>query len=773
MKSNVLAAATAVAFLAFLGSALAQETDPQSAGEASAEGTETLLEEVIVTATRREVSLQDVPLSITAFSQEQLIEKGIISYQGLAYNTPGVVLNRQSQNFNNFSVRGIATNGYNANLQSTVAIYIDELPISSNGNSTILDPNLFDVERVEFLRGPQGTLFGSNSLAGAVRFINKNPDLNEWDSTVLVDWGMTDGDSFRQRYNGMVNIPLIEDTLALRLVAFYRDEEGYLYNAGLDIKDSNSLKDVGGRAIVLWQPTEKFYLRALYMTEDSEPNDSSLINPLRGDKTRYTDKLDKFQGYMDNFNITLGYDFGGAELTSSTTWSDYQGDFVVDLAGTFAQAIPFALDAVGWDENFVEEIRLVSETGGRFDWVVGGYYNYKRRDVDYDYRSNIPFLTERGITGLPNPPYYQQFDSYFVTHEKAGFGELTYNHSDSFWVTAGLRYTASDVQGFTKAGGYNSLYNGLYPGMAPGNYFSVALAPAFYSPEAVLVPVGPAVGAKGKESGFSYKLSFSFKPREDLTSYATVSTGFRTPVVNAYAGRGSQYDPDDIIIPDGADSDDLTNYEIGIKGNFFNNRLTAHLAGYFIDWSNIQVQANRVSDTIQFATNIGGVESKGIEFELSFFPIDGLLLALNGSWNDAKVTKLSASEAAISGAEMGSKMAFPEWQGSAYLKYDFELGSNQGFFTTNVLYVDGYPNMFPNVPGQPGVPSAMYGVTDAYTVVNMSLGTTLGEKWTLTGYVENLFDDDSFIYIHPEAFIEARYGIPIPRAYGLRLQYQY
>jgi len=769
MTNSNLASALAVAFSVFFGSALAQESTDSALDQG--EGME--LEEVIVTATRREVALQDVPLSITAFSQEELIEKGIVNYQGLANNTPGVILNRQSQNFNNFSVRGIATNGYNANLQSTVAIYIDELPISSNGNSTILDPNLFDVERVEFLRGPQGTLFGSNSLAGAVRFINKNPDLNEWDSTVLVDWGMTDGDSFRQRYNGMINIPLIEDTLALRLVGFYRDEEGYLYNAGIDVKDSNALKDVGGRAILLWEPTEKFYLRALYMTEDSKPSDASLINPDRGDKVRFTDKPDRFQGFIDNFNITFGYDFGAAELTSSTTWSDYKGDFIVDLAGTFAQAIPFALDAIGWDENFVEEIRLVSDSGGKFDWVVGAYYNYKRRDVDYDYRSNEAFLDARGFTGLPNPPYYQQFDSYFVTHEKAGFGELTFNFSDKLWVTGGLRYTASDVQGFTKAGGYNSMYNSWYPGVAPTNYFGVALYPQFYSPDAYLVPVEAAVGEKGKESGFSYKFSVSYKPREDLTTYATVSTGFRTPVVNAYAGQGSQYDPNDIIIPDGADSDDLTNYEIGMKGNWRDNKLTAHLAAYYIDWSNIQVQANRVSDTIQFATNVGGAVSKGVEFELAAFPTPGLMIAFNGSWNNAKVTKLSDSEAAISGAEMGSKMAFPEWQGSAYLKYDFDMGANRAFFTTNVMYVDGYPNMFPNVPGQPGVPTAMYGVTESYTMVNMSLGTTLGEKWMLTGYVENMFDDDSLIYIHPEAFIEARYAIPVPRTYGVRLEYRY
>ena len=771
MKPSTFLAAAAATLFALASPVLAQN--------ASQQGDENdVIEEIIVTATRRAEALQDVPLSITAFSQEELTEKGIVGYQGLAYNTPGAILNRASANFNNFSVRGIATNGYNANLQSMVAIYLDELPISSNGNSTILDPNLFDVERVEFLRGPQGTLFGSNSLAGAVRFINKNPDLDEFDSTVLVDFGMIDGSSLQQRYNGMVNIPLIEDEFAVRLVGFYRDEEGYLKNTGTGIDDSNALKDVGGRLIALWQPNEKFYVRALYMTEDSEPKDASLIAPQRGDKVRFTDHPDEFKGYIDNLNLTLGYDFGGAELTSSTTWSDYDGKFVVDLAGTFAQALAFGLDAVGWDENFVEEIRLVSATGGNFDWVLGGYYNYKRRDVDYDYRSNLAFIEEGGLTGFPNPPYYQQFDSYFVTHEKAAFGELSYNVNDDLWLTAGLRFTSSDVQGFTKEGGYNTVFYSPYAELCGvpeyGSYFFVALVPACYLPEAIVVPVDAAVGEKGKESGLSYKLSLSYKPREDLTAYATVSTGFRTPVVNAYAGIASAYDPDDIIIPDGADSDDLTNFEVGAKGEWFDNKLTAHLAAYYIDWSNIQVQANRVSDTIQFATNIGEVISKGFEFEVTTYPTSGLMLALNGSWNRAKVTKLSAEEAAISGAEMGSKMAFPEWQGSAYLKYDFDFGTDKkGFFTTNVSYVDGYPNMFPNVPGQPEVATDMYGETESYMMVNMTLGAQIGEKWTVTGYAENVFDDDSFIYIHPEAFIEARYAIPKPRTVGVRVMYRY
>lgn len=755
MKRYTLLAASAVLIFSFIDPSIAQETNRP----ADENGSNNAIEEIVVTATRRTMRLQDVPLSITAFTQDQLDLKGIVDYQGLAFNTPGAILNRASANFNNFSVRGIATNGYNANLQSTVAIYIDELPISANGNSTILDPNLFDVERIEFLRGPQGTLFGSNSLAGAVRIINKNPDLDEFDSAVAVDYGVTDSDSFRQRYNAMVNLPLSEDKLALRIVGFYRDEDGYVDNIGTGIKNSNSLVDWGGRAILLWQPTDKFYSRLMYMREDSKPADSSLVAPQLGDKVRLSDRPDRFQSFLDTFNLTMGYDFGGAELTSSSTFASYDQDFVVDLAGTFAQALPFALDAFAYDDIFVEEARLVSNSGGKFEWVLGGYYNYKRRDVDYNYRSTQEYLDAHGITGLADE-YYSRFWSYFVTHEKAAFGSLSYHMSDNFWVTGGIRYTKSDVQGFyyTKPGAFTS------------NYLTLALFGL--SGPVTITPYSRIDGPKVDESGPSYDFSISYSPKDDMTAYATYSTGFRTPAGNARAGQVSALDPNDIVIPFGADSDDLKNYEAGLKGTFAGGKLTANLAIYLIDWSNIQVQVNRVSDSAQFATNIGAARSKGFEFEISASLTPNLLLGMNGSLNDSKVTELTDEEAAISGAVKGAQLAFPKLQGSMFLKYDFGLWSNrEGFFTANALYVDAYPNMFPNTPGQPGVPVATYDENESYSVVNLSLGAKLNDSLTLTGYVENVFDNDSYNYVHPEAFIESRYGIPRPRTVGLRLLY--
>ncbi|MBU3973590.1 MAG: TonB-dependent receptor, partial [Alphaproteobacteria bacterium] len=461
MRAILLASACAIAQAVVIapGQAQAQQQQP-AATESRTERQDrdaATLDEVIVTATRREERLRDVPVSITALSQEELNERGIVNYDGLATATPGVVLNRASANFNNFTARGIATNGYGANLQSTVAIYLDELPISSNGNSTILDPSLYDVERIEFLRGPQGTLFGSGSLAGALRILTHDPDPTAFDASLLVDLGTMNEGGLRQRYNAMVNIPLVEDQLALRIVGFSRHEEGWVDNVGTGIENANSLVQYGGRAILQWEPTDRFTARLMYSREIANPHDSSLTNPTLGEYVRLTDRPDLFQSDMANYNMTLEYQFDGAQLTSSTTQSDYTGLFYVDLAGTFGQAFPFALDADAYDDTFVQEVRLVSDPGGRFDWSLGGFYFRKRRDVDYNYRGSEEFMAAQGFTGLPDE-YYLRFGSHFIAHEVAAFGQLTYRFTPDLWITGGLRYGTTDAQGFTEQGGYTSDY---------------------------------------------------------------------------------------------------------------------------------------------------------------------------------------------------------------------------------------------------------------------------------------------------------------------------
>ncbi|MGE3249058.1 MAG: TonB-dependent receptor [Hyphomonadaceae bacterium] len=754
MRGWLLASACAAAHCAMAAPVWAQAAEAPG-DEAAQRGTTS--DAIIVTATRREERLQDVPISISTFSQEELTARGIVGYEGLAQETPGVVLNRATANFNNFTARGVATNGYGANLQSPVAIYIDELPISTIGNTTVLDPNLYDVERVEFLRGPQGTLFGSGSLSGALRILTRSPDLDDFEASALVDLGMTGEDSLRQRYNAMVNIPIIEDEAALRVVAFSRNEEGYVDNLGTGIEHSNTLEDWGYRALLLVEPTERFSVRLLTSYENSRPEDSSLINPLLGMDRRISDRPDIFAGELTSHNVTIDYQFDGARFTSSTTYSEFDQEFLVDLAGTFGGAIAFGLDAYGYQNTFVEEARLASDPGGSWDWVIGGFYLDRRHDVDYFYRSTPEFLALRGITGLPDE-YYQRQYTHFFASELAAFGELTYRFNEDFWVTGGLRYGTTSAQGFTE-GGYAS------------NYLTNAL---FFIPGPLTVTeIAPAEGLEATETGPSYRFSMSYRPVPSLTAYAAVATGFRTPVVNAFAGRVSLVDPTDIVIPFGADSDQLINYEIGLKGRWFDGRLNANIAIYQIDWSDIQVQANRVSDSVQFATNIGGAQSRGVEIEFSAMPFDGLTIGVNASFNEAEVTDLTPQEAAISGAVLGARLAGPEVQGSIFLNYNFALFEEaQANLSLVATHVGSFPGSFPNVPGQPGVPSTTYDFTDEYTFVNATFAVAF-DQFTVGAYVENMFDDRSVTYVHPEAFIASRYAVLRPRTLGLRIGYEF
>ena len=407
----------------------------------------------------------------------------------------------------------------------------------------------------------------------------------------------------------------------------------------------------------------------------------------------------------------------------------------------------------------MQEVRLASTHDGPFEWILGGYYFDKRRFVTYDYRSSIAFLTARNLTGLADE-YYQSRSSYFDIEEKAVFGELTYRFSDSFWLTGGLRYGSVAQEAYATGSGFTS------------NYLTAALFGFTNVPLTITaVPNGP-IGPALTDDKLSWKASLSFKPTHNLTTYATVSTGFRPPAINQRAGSVSTVDPTDIVIPDGASSDKLTNYEIGLKGSFFDNRFTANLAAFYIDWNNIQVQANRVSDTVQFATNIGGAVSKGIEFELVAKPVDGLRLQASGAYIDARIDDLSDSEAAISGAVDGIRLSTPEFQGSASATYSFPVGDTEtAFVTGNVAYVGSFPGLFPNVAGQPGVPSPQYDETDEYVYANAYAGVNLTPDLSITAYVENVFNNDAITYVHPEAFLDGRYGRLRPRTFGVRTNF--
>jgi outer membrane receptor protein involved in Fe transport len=556
----------------------------------------------------------------------------------------------------------------------------------------------------------------------------------------------------------MINIPLVADTLALRVVGFHRDEDGYIDNVGTGVKNADSLRDTGGRAILLWEPTNRLSIKLMGLYEDSRPADASLTTPSLGDRKRYTTIPDLYTSKTQLYNATVDYQFDGAHLTSASSYSNQDGLYYVDLGGTFNLTIPFDLFDHGIWKTFVQETRLVSDPGGRFDYVAGAYYLHRDLALDGRETSTPAYVAAHGITGLPADATFYRFSNDTHSYELAGFGELTYHLTDKLSATGGLRYGKYGTTVDNDAG-YNSLY------------FVYALSGI--SGPLPLVPTAASTAHFPSAAKTSWRASLTYEPSRDLTLYGTVSTGYRTPVYNSRAGSVSTVNPKDLVIPAGAGSDNLTNYEVGLKGRWLDERLTANLAAYYIDWRNIQVQANRFSDSVQFATNIGRAASKGLEAEVTVTPVRGVVLGLNGSLNDAKVTELSAQEAVISGAVQGARLASPHLQGSLFGTYNYHLtGAATGFSSFQVEHVGSFPDGFPNTPGTLGTPSPLYGRTDTYTVVNLQTGGAL-RNLTATLYGENLGNSRAVTYIHPEAFIYSRYAILRPRTFGVRIGYQF
>lgn len=714
--------------------------------------------EIIVTATRRNERLRDVPISITAFSQSELSTEGIVGFEGLARETPGIAINKATSNLQNFTARGIATNGFGAGLPSTVAIYLDELPISVTGNQTLLDPNLYDVERVEFLRGPQGTLFGSGSLSGALRILTKSPDLNAFEGSALVDLGLTGSNSIRQRYNAMLNVPLVDDKLGLRVVGFYRNEDGWIDNSDTGVRNANTLENYGGRAILLFEPSERLSVRLLGSYESSRPGDSALTS--KGfENVHRSFRPDVFAAVVQNYNATLNYQFDGVRLTSSSTYSNFEQDFEVDISAAIGRAFPYLTELSGPQKTFVQETRLASDAGGKFDWVIGGFYLNRNVDSQQIFRSTTGFLASRGITGGRGPEgdEIQALRYHQRSTELAAFGEATFRFSDRFWATGGIRYGRT----------YSRI------NLTPGNYNSNYLVKSLFGQTGPLVITEVPESTRPKITGSrpSYKGSLSLRASDNVTTYVSVSTGYRAPIQNANAGRISILDPNDLTIPAGAGSDDLINYEAGLKGRFFDGKLSANIVAYWINWNNIQVQANRTSDSVQFVTNIGGARSRGVEFEIAANPVPHLSFGINGSIGGTKITKLTNEEAAISGAVLGGRLSSPNFQGSMFAQVGFDLSSTtSGYFNATLQHVSAFPNNVPGVPGKPGLIAPTFGYTDSYENINLSLGLKR-DQFSAIFYVENVLDDRSITYIHPEGFVDSRFGRLQPRTFGIRLGY--
>ena len=734
---------------------------------------DTELEEIIVTATKREERLQDIPMSVSVLGQDTLEIAGIIDSRGIAESIPGITFSQAANNFNSaFIVRGIGTALNQDNLASPVAVYLDEMPMMASKSTLKMDFSLFDAKQVEVLKGPQGTLFGAGTLAGAVRIISNKPDPNGFSYKLMTDIGSTSGE-MRQQYNGMVNIP-ISDNAAVRLVAYASEDDGWIKNITTGADPTNKVSSMGFRAALGWQVNDRFNANFTYILQETEVDDGATINPALGEDTRLGLGNEKSEIEVQKLNMTLVYDFGFAELTSSTNFSENDGTMDADLSNIFGNTFPFFLHREPDDEAFVQEMRLVSNSDSRLDWVLGAFYLDRETDVIEAFYTSQAFADSRGgtiggtistlgvdnafIYGGPVPNSYE---------ETAFFGELGYQLTDSLKATLGFRTGDMENANSRPAGGSSALMSFLGPVVFSGS------GATSFTP----VPYQAGTYEPGKTSNDVMKLSLAWQMNDRVNLYATASEGFRSNEINRSAfvpgldGRlgSSGLDPNDpIVIPQVSASDKLWNYEIGVKGRW--DGLSVNLAMYQMVWEDIQLVAQRGGgDPTSFFTNAGEAESEGIELEILANPNDNFEFGLNIAYQDAKITKLTDQEAIMVGAELGSSLVSPDVQVSGHFQYAVALeGGREAVGRLGYSYTDALPNGFENQVGNPNATNPRYTMTDAYSKLDFSLGIN-SDRWSVALYGENILDNDDSIFVMQQTFFANAHMTLRPRTFGIRV----
>ena len=760
-RTGLLAGASALV-MSIIGTNQVQAADAKPA----------VIEEVIVTATKRAESVQDIPQSITAVSGRDLEAKGIENYEDLTRTIPGVIATGGS-NFNKFVVRGIQTsNGTSSSgEQKLVAIYLDDLPLTS---FSVLTPDMrpYDIGRVEVLRGPQGTLFGSGSLAGAIRYVTNKADPSGYHASLDVEAGKTKGDSNRLRLGGMVNVPLIQDQLAVRLVGYKRDEDGWVNYAGPNgRKNSNTADDWGVRGSLRWQPNDKLNATFMVTSDHNKVGDSSLYDPTQGRNIAKRDFPFAVDIDLDSYNATVEYDLGFADLTSATVFAKSKTGWNLDLDAVLTAVMPFYFQEKIDTDSVVEDVRLVSKKGGKLDWVAGAFYLDQKSDYADSFNVPQSFLAALKITGLapirtPNADTSMDLRNK-KNFEAALYGEASYHFTDSLTFTTGARASKYEFIDEDKGIGFTT------PTLIPAIFTSIF---GYGGANIAKVPSVARTNSTGKKSKLIGKFGLEWQPSADQTYYGLASQGFRRSHPNgpsASNGGKSAINPNDpAIIPVMAEADSLWNYELGAKNIWLDGRLRTTLAAYYIDWGPMQVPLVRSSDATPYVGTVGKARSIGLEAEVDALINEHLEGGFNATIQSAEVTELTATESLISGAVVGAKLASPEFKAGAYAKYGWTLADGSDLYARlDAQHVGEYVNTFPNTAGAK-IPNAAFAKIPAYQNVNVSLGWAKGNLKAVL-YAENLGNNQSPIFIDAANYSLNRYGTLRPRTVGVRLGWKH
>ncbi len=722
---NTLTVAGAVALALAAAAAGAQET--------------ATLGEVIVTAQKRAENVQDVPVSISVVEGSRLVFGGAKQLTDYSAFVPGMQVDSNGTPGQvTVSLRGIGPLGSSA----TVGTYIDDGPIGSSGiyNSTnVLSFELlpYDIERIEVLRGPQGTLYGASSIGGLLKYVTVAPSLDELEGKVGVEAvDVTDGSGNDFNYGARISFPLVKDSLGMSLSYARRDLPAYIDNVQTGETDINEGTQEGARLALLWQPSENTSLSLSAMRQEIESDDNGMLMedingvPVGNGLSTNLFLDEPYKSQFDLYSATLNVQIGELTLTSVTSYSEAEMLVTADATRAYGELIGVAILGVGQvladvsypfaQEKLTQEIRLTSPASDRFEWLVGAFYTDEDNEVEqtvslYDPATGdlIAGVNPAAVVQLPNE--YQEY---------AIFTNGTYKFSDTFHLSAGVRYAKNEQE-------FRQISFGL------------------------IVPTADVPG-KSDEDVVTYSLSPEWHLNDDTMLYARVASGYRPGGPNVFLPG----------VPPTVDSDEMVNYEVGVKSNLADNSVQLELAAFYMDWEDIQLGVQFPNGTSGLA-NAGSAESQGIEGSVTWLAGENLTLGVNGAYVDAKLT----SDTPNGGQDGDQLPRTPEWSGSLFADYVFETGDNLDWRFGGVVRYVG--DRISDPSSQPNSVEA-----DSYTTVDLNAGLTINDRWTIRAYARNVTDEDGAISRNQSIGNSSLIGgpqfisvVPVqPRTFGLGVE---
>lgn len=705
-------------------------------------------EKVMVSSTRRDAFVSEISTSISALTEKELLRNGTDSLEEVSRQIAGMSFSQPVKNRGTISIRGMNTDiGETQLTQDPVGLFVNDMPLIGTYAEIVQpDMSLYDINRVEVIKGPQGTLFGSGSIGGVVRIITNQANLTDVSGSMRLDLADTKEGEGRTRLDAMFNLPLIKDELALRIVGSVRDDNGWTENTQLNL--SNSFKDSNFRASVLWQPNEDLVIRFDAMRLESDPDDGSAVSPdLERNQRRSVIAEGRpfdMQVYHISGEFQLSEDLA---LVSSTNIRKSSADWLADL-GPFGDLGDLVNQSGPLDsDNFVQEFRLQSSPQSEFDWVSGIYF--------YDTELTGPFLLNvLGLKGFADmiAPEAITNELFFgaqlrsTMKEVSVFGDVTIPVNKRWSVSAGARYFDTE-----------SSYTQFDQFTFDFDAFSVIDIPSYLN--------------EVEDNGIMWRMVLAFKPNNTKHYYASASKGARSAQPNPNFGP-SFADPDDVFIEAGYQQDQVYSYELGAKLTFLDSALQTNIAMYLNHWKNVQVDALRLSDTSNYIANAGDAKTSGLELELRAFPNDQFNGYINATWQSSKISKISREQSLLSGALEGDELpGSPDFQFNAGVEYSWRLtGTDFLAIKADFHYQGESVNRFSNLSGM-AIENPDFAQNQAFSVVNANL-SYLAEDWQVSLYIDNLQDKDTAILNVGQSLANSLIRLR-PRTIGLRIYFTF